>query len=120
MKYYNGKLIYDRNILLTISLIFGGLGFDRLFLQDYKGAILKFSTLGGLGIWYLLDIFRIITGQKLGYTNYIWKCEINNNCNLESYFYIKLLAWFSFISFISYYFYYPNIKKNINDPNKKI
>ena len=94
------------------------MGLDRLYLQDYKGAVLKFATLGGLGIWYLLDIFRIITGQKLGYTDYFWKCEIINECQSETYFYIKLLAWFSIIAFISYYFYYPDIKSTVSNWKK--
>lgn len=118
MKYYKGKPIYDRNIVFTLSIVLGGLGIDRLLLQDYKGAILKFATLGGLGIWYLLDIFRIMTGQKLGYSDYIWKCELNNLCKSETHFYIKLLSWFSIISFIAYYFYYPDTKNTISNWKK--
>lgn len=118
MKYYKGKPIYDRNIVLAISIVLGGLGIDRLFLQDYKGAILKFATLGGLGIWYLLDIFRLITCHKLGYKNYIWECELTTKCQSETYFYIKLLAWFSLIAFITFYFYYPDIRKKVNDWKK--
>lgn len=118
MKYHNGKPIYDRNIIFALSIVLGGLGIDRLMLQDYKGAIIKFATLGGFGIWYLLDIFRIMTGQKLGYTDYIWKCELKNTCKSETHFYIKLLMWFSIISFIAYYFYYPNTKNVVNNWKK--
>lgn len=43
----------------TVQLIAffpGSLGVDRLYLGDIKGAVLKYFTLGGFGIWWIKDI----------------------------------------------------------------
>ena len=43
----------------TVQLIAffpGSLGVDRLYLGDIKKAVLKYFTLGGLGIWWIKDI----------------------------------------------------------------
>lgn len=45
---------------LLLSLFFGGLGVDRFFVGDTGLGVLKLITFGGLGIWGLVDLFRIM------------------------------------------------------------
>lgn len=121
MKLYQGKPIYNRIIFLFISIFVGLIGLDRIYLGDYKLGILKFATLGGVGIWYLLDLFRICLGEKLGTDNYWWSCQLNNtyNCQYETRVIYKALIVFAIITFIIIYFYGPSnkllIKKDTED-----
>lgn len=48
------------------SLILGGLGADRFYLGKPGTAILKILTLGGFGIWYLIDFIMIATKNVHG------------------------------------------------------
>ena len=44
------------SVLQLIAVFPGVLGVDRLMLGDIKGALLKYITFGGFGIWWVLDI----------------------------------------------------------------
>jgi TM2 domain-containing membrane protein YozV len=44
---------------LILSVIFGGVGFDRFYLGYGFLGFLKFITLGGLGFWYIIDLVLI-------------------------------------------------------------
>lgn len=50
-------------VLLTLSLLVGGLGVDRFYLGKIGTGILKLITLGGFGIWWLIDVILIVTGN---------------------------------------------------------
>jgi len=46
-------------VALLLSIFFGWCGADRFYIHRYKGAWLKLCSLGGLGVWWLLDIILI-------------------------------------------------------------
>jgi len=52
----------SKTTMILVSLFLGAAGIDR-FMLGYTGlGILKLCTIGGCGIWALIDFIRIITG----------------------------------------------------------
>ena len=47
---------------LVLALFLGGLGIHRFFVGKIGTGILQLLTLGGLGIWALIDIIMIAVG----------------------------------------------------------
>lgn len=73
-----------------LSLLLGTLGIDRFYLGKIGTGILKLITLGGLGLWSLIDLIIVITGNardKLGRS-------------LEGYDANKKIAWIVTIVFV--------------------
>jgi len=48
---------------ILICLFLGGLGVHRFWVGKIGTGILQLLTLGGLGIWALIDLIMIITGK---------------------------------------------------------
>ena len=53
---------YKRSTAFILSVLLGGLGIDRFYLQHWGSGVGKFISFGGLGVWTLLDILFIGTG----------------------------------------------------------
>lgn len=49
--------------VLLLALLLGIFGAHRFYLRRTGSAILMLITIGGLGIWYLVDLIMIITGN---------------------------------------------------------
>ena len=50
-------------ILLLLSIFIGYLGMDRFYLGKIGTGVLKLITIGGLGIWVLVDLIIIVSGN---------------------------------------------------------
>ncbi|MCZ6514078.1 MAG: TM2 domain-containing protein [Nitrospinae bacterium] len=48
---------------ILICLFLGGLGIHRFWVGKIGTGILMMLTLGGIGIWSLIDLIMIITGK---------------------------------------------------------
>ncbi len=51
-------------LCLIMSVVFGSLGVDRFLMGKVGTGILKLITLGGLGIWWLIDVILIATKSE--------------------------------------------------------
>jgi len=60
------KTTQDQVILLLMSLFLGWLGIDRFMMGQVFLGILKLITLGGLGVWWLIDVILIATKKMPG------------------------------------------------------
>lgn len=56
---YNGEK-KDRTLALILSIFLGELGIDRFYVGDIGLGFGKLLTLGGLGVWWLIDLFLIM------------------------------------------------------------
>jgi TM2 domain-containing membrane protein YozV len=54
----------DPIMALILSIVVGCLGIDRFYIGDTGLGIAKLLTCGGLGIWWLIDLFLIMKATK--------------------------------------------------------
>lgn len=54
---------------LLLSLFLGSLGVDRFYLGHTGLGVLKLLTLGGCGVWSLIDLILIATGKLVDAAN---------------------------------------------------
>jgi TM2 domain-containing membrane protein YozV len=50
-------------VTLLLCLFLGGLGIHRFYVGKVGTGILQFLTLGGLGLWALVDLIVIVVGR---------------------------------------------------------
>tara|TARA_B100001750_G_scaffold232988_1_gene232677 strand:+ start:150 stop:416 length:267 start_codon:yes stop_codon:yes gene_type:complete len=53
----------DWMITLILAILVGGLGIDRFYTGSILLGVLKLFTLGGLGLWWLIDLIMLVTGN---------------------------------------------------------
>lgn len=90
----------DKSYIMAVvlSYLFGTLGVDRFYLGYIGTGILKLLTFGGFGIWYFIDIARIIFGNLKDKQHQVLEGYYKNNRTLRMIFYI--ITGFQVVSFI--------------------
>ena len=66
----------------VLTLFFGIIGLHRLVFKRYKTGFLMLITIGGFGIWWLIDLFLVVSG-KLGPVDDINEGQIDKALTTE-------------------------------------
>jgi len=59
-----GKKQVNWTITLVMSILFGSLGVDRFMMGQIGMGVLKLITMGGFGIWWLIDVIMIASKHE--------------------------------------------------------
>lgn len=54
---------HDQLIALILCIVVGGLGIHRFYMGYMWQGIVQLLTAGGCGIWWIIDLIRLITGD---------------------------------------------------------
>jgi hypothetical protein len=89
-------MIKKKNMItaLLLSFFFGTFGIDRFYLGCYATGFFKLITLGGFGLWSLVDFIRIASGSRLC-GGFSWDDKIHKISDNK---YIKTDLIFIFVS----------------------
>jgi len=63
LKTQNTVTLSNWTIVLLLSLFLGSFGADRFYVGKIGTGILKLLTLGGCGIWSLIDLILVLAGR---------------------------------------------------------
>lgn len=59
----SGESTRDGGLMLVLCLLLGIFGAHRFYAGKTRSAVLQLVTLGGLGIWTLVDLLFILFGE---------------------------------------------------------
>lgn len=99
------------SVALLLSLFLGWLGIDRFYLGQGFTGFLKLITLGGFGIWYLIDIF-IIASKSTRWVKY----EKEDNF-ISKHPYYTILIFFGILIILSMF---ANIGSETNSQSNSV
>ena len=73
----------DPTIAIILSVLVGEFGIDRFYIGDVGLGVAKLLTCGGLGIWWLIDLFLIMdkTREKNYQMLMQMTCSTTDNAN---------------------------------------
>jgi hypothetical protein len=64
---------YRFTTTLLLSVFLGWLGIDRLYLGHCGLGVLKLLSLGGIGVWWFVDLILLSIGTYRPYGGYSWE-----------------------------------------------
>jgi len=60
-------------VALLLSIFLGWIGIDRFYMNYIGTGIIKLLTLGGIGIWWIIDLILIVTGYDFKKVKWVQK-----------------------------------------------